>query len=929
MNALLKKEIRLLLPSFLIGVALTFSNWLLPANSTGFSTALFVLPFLFCPAMAVMMALDSFGSEVSSGTFSNLLAQPVPRARIWRIKTILLAAALVIFGGLWCVFYYLHFVSLTGSNNFWEIAVGAWTFLFVVFSGGLWTVLLLRQVAAAFWFTLLVPGAILVLATSLTSGKSDVYCEVVFVTVLAIYSLAGVWFARWLFLRAQDIQWSGGTIAMPKMGGATWRLANSGTARRWRPRAALWWKEVQLHQSQFIMAGALAFLHLDVIATRKLGHFPKNSATEFVLEGFWCLWLVMPLLVGCAAMAEERKMGTLAGQLCLPIKRRTQFRIKFLVVLMISVTLGIVMPWLLEGNRILPDFHIQKLANGGLYLANSYNRAVDYGSITYFAQTRTGIIVLTLINLLVSLSPCLPFLFMAAICAGIAVIGFYASTLAHNTLQALAPAVFGILLTFFLLIVAAQPYEFGLGFLWRGPLIYLIVTPVMMAVLAWLAYRNSQRPFISTGVWLKNLFTLIISLALVTVATTAIYYRDWELLKPTEPAHGAARWSLANPPQMQINGNSITIRLADGRVWMNRYILSLANPFKLKIVTDSRFGDGKFLEGTNWSEVRDYGWDIVGIQRDGSLWVSEQPDQWSRIWRQGKTPGSQITKLVQFGRDHDWQSVSGRFATLFLLKTNGTLWSWGAYEWKWNKKWPGLHAFTPQRVGTNSVWSKIFTANGRTFFCTTTGQVWVEPAMSTIDEVKKLVPGISINRTPYLENKKWRDVASVGVVIGGPSLVGVFDDGTFREIAATDRIPMTPAISKKMRTSSKPIFTWGLVEKDAQIGTTTNWLALAENNGVTITLKADGTLWKWNFSQRLNNLIEISDLNTASPVQFSIHSDWVAVGQMLNGIVALAADGSLWLWRSDAPAYSSGDFHSWLAPTRRPQLLGNVFDEAE
>ena len=48
--------------------------------------------------------------------------------------------------------------------------------------------------------------------------------------------------------------------------------------------AALLAKEFQLHQSQFIMAGVLLLLHLGVIATRKFGHFPKNSSPEFVLE---------------------------------------------------------------------------------------------------------------------------------------------------------------------------------------------------------------------------------------------------------------------------------------------------------------------------------------------------------------------------------------------------------------------------------------------------------------------------------------------------------------------------------------------------------------------------------------------------------------------------------------------------------------------
>jgi hypothetical protein len=47
-----------------------------------------------------------------------------------------------------------------------------------------------------------------------------------------------------------------------------------------------------------------------------------------MLEFWWVLWLGLPFLVGSAAVAEERKLGTLEGQLCLPTTRRTQFAVK-------------------------------------------------------------------------------------------------------------------------------------------------------------------------------------------------------------------------------------------------------------------------------------------------------------------------------------------------------------------------------------------------------------------------------------------------------------------------------------------------------------------------------------------------------------------------------------------------------------------------
>ncbi len=326
MNALVKKEIRLLLPSLLIGIALAFANCFLTEDRYGIygfgGYALFI-SFAVCPAIAIFMALNSFGTEFSAGTFSMLLAQPVSRSRIWRTKVLALGMVLLIGGLFWCAILYLRVETFGQPNRFHgfgDLFIGVWLFLLAVYSGALWTVLLLRQVAAAFWFTMLVPGAILVVINGLLGENHPELLEPVAMVSMLIYSIAGFLFARRLFLRAQDVAWTGGTIAMPEMRGLPAWFSRSAARRIFRPRAALWWKEIQLHQSQFIMAGVLALLHLGVIAERKFGHYQKNSSTEFVLEIFWGLWLVMPMLVGAAAVAEERKLGTLAGQFCLPVK---------------------------------------------------------------------------------------------------------------------------------------------------------------------------------------------------------------------------------------------------------------------------------------------------------------------------------------------------------------------------------------------------------------------------------------------------------------------------------------------------------------------------------------------------------------------------------------------------------------------------------
>ena len=363
MNALIRKEIRLLLPSFVIGLLLALSMWLIPDDpglAPDFDASLGVLAFLVSPAMLVMMTLSSIGRELSAGTFSLLLSQPVSRSRVWWTKTLLLAAAVWI---LWVVWWF----SLSSTRNFLAIPredrndafLTALIFAIVVYSGGLWTTVFFRQLAAAFWFTLLTPAAMALVIVGVLGKNTDEANPVLkftLVIALSLYSIAGFFVARWLFLRAQDTHWTGGEITLPDVRGVAGWFGRRGERRRRRPRAALWVKEFQLHQSQYVLAGLLALFHLAVIAVRKFGGDFKNSpALEFVLEHFWVLWTAMPLLVGSAAVAEERKLGTLEGQLCLPSRRRTQFVIKFASTLLLSIGLGVVMPWLLEGSRILPD----------------------------------------------------------------------------------------------------------------------------------------------------------------------------------------------------------------------------------------------------------------------------------------------------------------------------------------------------------------------------------------------------------------------------------------------------------------------------------------------------------------------------------------------------------------------------------------------
>ncbi|HTB83993.1 MAG TPA: hypothetical protein VK742_10095 [Candidatus Sulfotelmatobacter sp.] len=915
MNAFVKKEVRLLLPNFSIAGVLALSGLFFTNNHDSLLNGIpYFAAFVFCPAVVVMLALSPFGVEVGSGTLANLLAQPVPRQKIWDTKIKLLAVALLVLGVLWVA---ASFVSESRSDvnhsEGEELDMLATVIVFglVVFSGGLWTVLLLRQAAAAFWFTVLVPAMIAGVVGAFLSDCSGEFEEGMIVIALGIYSLAGFFFARWLFFRAQDVQWSGGTIVMPEMRGLSW-MKSAGERRIWRPRAALWRKEFQLHQSQYIMAFVLLVMHLGVLAARKFGNFHKNSETEFVLEIFWGLWMVLPLLVGCTAVAEERKFGTLTGQLCVPAKLRTQFSLKLITVLGLSIFFGAVMPLLLEGSRILskaPEFHYPS------------GMTISFSSVQWNA-----------LFLLQVFYHSLPVLLLGGIAALSGLISFYASSLARNTLQSLAPAVLGILGTMFLLISGANLHAFGLDYLWYGPLYFFVGGPLLLVALVWFAANNFRQLSADGKLWARNGLYIFLAVAVSIIATTGVYHRFWEKFTPFEPAHGAARLSLADSVKLQEQWIVTTVLLPGRNIWQAAEFPDekigpldrlLANGRRNVVVSGG-------VGGSNWLTAGGCLYsDWVGIKTDGTLWVSAARKQsLAHEHSDWRADLREVKNLVQFGTETNWSSIVQFPHFSFLTKTDGTLWRWSYptnFDYR-RQSWPGLQMFTPERLGVESNWAEVILYGDSPYFLKADGSLWSWYVPKNTNGVKliQIDPDLTVTWVGNFRGNKLRITARVSY--GKQFEAGVFEDGTFRVWAEEDSSGIRPYSYDSVWKKSDLLLEGG-----------TNWLAVAGRGEKIVTLRNDGTLWLWNFHYDYRRGYDYDKLDSemmeVKPVRLGTHSDWIAVSGYGGSVTALAADGSLWYWplSSVGEEYESyvnsnqKEVHPLIDSSRKPQLLGNVF----
>ncbi|HEY4415864.1 MAG TPA: hypothetical protein VGO57_09245 [Verrucomicrobiae bacterium] len=908
MNALLKKEIRLLLPGWVAVMALAIMvPWLFALASSDLDNSFVWTPVVLFFSL-ILLAVDSFGREFSLGTYSALMSQPLERSRIWRLKILSLfsAAGLVLlafFASNGVAFHHASKELMWAANpkllsaDFWHAMLGGIAAMFIALTGGLWTTLLLRQISAAFWLTFLTPlGLMMAAIFFLPARMDDAVVVPLFCGLAIIYCGAGFWLAHRLFHRSQDVAWTGGVIAF-----STWRYLDTGakdgvSQRIRRPLTTLIKKEFQLHSISLFCAGALVVLHLMVILMRCVhGRFTPYSFMGLVSEFFWIFWLVMPLVIGCMAVAEERKLGVMNEQFCLPVSRRWQFLIKFVPVMVAGVLLGAMMPLVMEGIAAMLG------APADLFKA-------EYGfhSFTHFLTNNVGFA-----------------LAFGALAFGLTLAGFWASTLAKNFLHALSIAiVICVVCCFFCVFMTAVHGESADDWRLAGSKWWGAFWPIAIGILAipavipWLAWRNFNRFAETERLWRRNLLGVGLALIFVFASSALIYNRTWELFEPAEPPHGPAKFTLSNPPVLQRTfWNNLSVRLPDGRVWFDNlsYFNEIESPTRWSVLylalvnpLPQSGGPNQFMTGSNWISVtppKRVSWiegqvnvtrylDIAAIQADGTLWVSSSDK---------KTGWTSTNDMVHFGTETNWRQVAASLSRYFLLlKTDGTLWRWdrGSLTAKaLQDRWPSPLKNQPEQIGTNSDWQKTYSSWGFEaqdkqgndwlvdFKDGTNTSLNIDTNFATGNGGNGRPARVRENGTLWIANGFWDE------------------GGNFQSL-----------LNNGFKDSSGHFQT--VKGEWLQLGQATDWVTAATYVGKVVALKKDGSLWQWD-SKNTATMFGIQ------PARLGTHSDWVGLVDTWDGVVSLAADGSLWFWPG------SGYKTPVSRVPRQPRLLANVLEAAK
>jgi hypothetical protein len=440
---------------------------------------------------------------------------------------------------------------------------------------------------------------------------------------------------------------------------------------------------------------------------------------------------------------------------------------------------------------------------------------------------------------------------------------------------------------FYELATIANAFKFeGIdGFRWGLQLLALYLgAPILSFVLGWLALWNFKWLHPSTRLWRRNTLAVAVALGSVFILINGIYFRAWELPGPLQPPPGPVRLTETSQVKFSIAVNRLYATLPDGRLWLGpRYDVYFSDDSGMRFQIPAG-NHGEFIGGSNWMEVEGDAYQEAGIRADGSLWSLQR--KWNISEDQWHQTGP--FTVAQIGQDTNWSQVASGDMGFWLLKKDGSLWIWGTNSYDWHhgpkailQKLKLDLATAPTRISDETNWAGLFSQGGGSPFARQNkGRIWVWAGWGAGARYSyALVQDIKMDN-------QWSSFTILG---DGLSFFGVKTNGELWFYKA-----------------------FGLVKTvGIQLDKHHHWKTVGLGKWDTVmAIREDGTLWEWRSIWHA----VIPD----PPVQLGEQSDWITLAHDRQSEFALAADGTVWAW--DVPSDSV-----WLAPSRRPLDMGNIF----
>jgi hypothetical protein len=290
---------------------------------------------------AVVLGALSVGHEYSHHTLALLLSQPARRERVLLVKLGVLAAMLLALAAVAHPVAFRH-IRAPESEKLAAFVLPVVGGLFVA----PWLTMVCRNPLGGAVFTLVIPGVLHVIGDLLglrmyaRSAEADRLRMATLSWGAISFCVLGAVMTWRMFRRLEAIDGRGPDVRLPQW--LRWQTTRTETTA-FRKRHPLWLlakKELRLQQLAFVVAGLYVLGSLGGVSLSRLT--PQQSAVFDVLTT--CYALLIAVLIGSLASAEERQLGTLAWQLLLPIATAKQWAVKVAIAFGLALPLALGMP---------------------------------------------------------------------------------------------------------------------------------------------------------------------------------------------------------------------------------------------------------------------------------------------------------------------------------------------------------------------------------------------------------------------------------------------------------------------------------------------------------------------------------------------------------------------------------------------------------
>lgn len=270
---------------------------------------------------------------------------------------------------------------------------------------------------------------------------------------------------------------------------------------------------------------------------------------------------------------------------------------------------------------------------------------------------------------------------------------------------------------------------------------------------------------------------------------------------------------------------------------------------------------------TNWLFIQEKSSSSCAVKTDGTLWT----------WGQG-TNGelglgntTSYSSPKQVGALTNWTtlpSVKGQFS--LALRTDGTLWSWGANSQGQLGLGDIVKRSSPTQVGSLTNWLSASGGNYNSFATKTDGTLWSWGSNN--------FGGLGLgNTTAYSSPKQIGSLTNWLKVSSGYSFaLAIKTDGTLWGWGINNGGQLGLGNSTYAYSSPK------------QVGSLTTWSKISGAQYSSFAIKTDGTLWAWGYNNQGQLGLNVSTaIKYSSPKQVGSLTTWGSVNAGDNSIFAL------------------------------------------